>query len=88
MKRRAASRKVNYASIVKINMPALVGGCDFPEAAYRHFKSMTTQSRFNKLLDNDLVDHNCIYSNRTSLHLGCRCRRRIPNSNSCGNKEL
>jgi hypothetical protein len=55
MKRRAASRKVNYASIVKINMPALVGGCDFSEAAYRHFKSMTTQSRFNKLLDNGLV---------------------------------
>jgi hypothetical protein len=55
MKRRAASRKVNYASIVKINMPAPVGGCDFSEAAYRQFKSMATQSRFNKLLDNGLV---------------------------------
>jgi hypothetical protein len=55
MKGLAVSRKVNYASFVKINTPTPVGGRDFSKAVYRHVMSITVPPRLNKFLDNGLI---------------------------------
>src|SRR5713226_4991901 len=52
MKRRPADRKVNYAAIVKINMPAPAAGATSRRPPYWHYISMEMPHWLNKILDN------------------------------------
>src|SRR5450432_1430980 len=55
MKRRPADRKVNYASFVKINMPAPTAGWTSLRAVKWHLKPTKTPCRLKKMLDNTFV---------------------------------
>src|SRR5882762_1859989 len=52
MKGRPADRKVNYASTVKINMPASAAGTTSRRVLYWNFMSIAMPCRLKKILDN------------------------------------
>ena len=88
MKGRPVDCKVNVAAYIKINMPAIEAGMAAQRATSCHNILIKTRRRLKKMLDNALGFSIIIFTNTAASHRGCRCRKKIPNSKPCGDREL